>query len=452
MLKMAPQVVPLASNVSPRHRERAPGPSWRGRLLGLLSHSGVAAIFDQGIVSAANFATSVIIGRYGSVDDLGVYFLVLSVLYFARGIQDQIVSGPYTIYAPRRDEAQIPRYTGSVLAHQMLFSAGTVIALLGMWLAMVLGAIQPELTPSLLMLAGVVPFLLLREFIRRLSFARFQVKAVILVDLLVSITQVGALIVFAWDGQISIPAVYLAMGLACAVAAGGWFAMRVQPVVFSAANVLTDWRENWKFGRWALAGQLVGCSAPLVLPWLVAAGHGAAAAGLMAACNTLVGVANTFVLGFCNYLAPKAAQAYVDGGTRDMLRVLLKAVAVFTFCIGGFSLAALVAGDSILVGVYGADYAGGGLIFALYAFAMWANSLKMVAGNGLWAIDRPQVNFIADVASLVVSIIAAVIFVPLWGVFGAALATLTANSLDAMIRFLVLGYSLQRLRPAPLPA
>ena len=54
-------------------------------------------IIDQGIVSVASFVTSVLIGR-NAPEELGVYFIVLSIVYFIRGVQQQMILTPYTIF------------------------------------------------------------------------------------------------------------------------------------------------------------------------------------------------------------------------------------------------------------------------------------------------------------------------------------------------------------------
>jgi hypothetical protein len=67
----------------------------------LLQNSGLS-VLDQAVVSGTSFATSVLLGRFASQEELGVYYLALSVVYFTRGVQEQVVSAPYMIYCSRR--------------------------------------------------------------------------------------------------------------------------------------------------------------------------------------------------------------------------------------------------------------------------------------------------------------------------------------------------------------
>ncbi len=405
-----------------------------GRLRRILLNKGVLSVFDQGVVSAANFVTSVVIGRVCGKEELGVYFLALSVLYFVRGVQDQMLAGPYTVYSPRRSGRKLATYTGSVLVHQLGLSTLTVLGI-GLFLLAVIAGYGPASIGSTLgVLALAAPLMLLREYARRHCFARFHYATVIGVDALVSCLQIGGLAALYATGMLSAAGMYLVLGVACGLACGVWLMLHYREISIRYRRVLSDWWFNWKFGRWALMGQLVGCSAPYILPWIVVASHGESSAGVMAACTSITGIANTFVIGVANYISPRAASAFNQGGAPALKKVLATAAVVFTMTVGGFSLLTLVAGDWMLSLIYGGAYQGAGLVLAMYAGAMLANAYKITAGNGLWAIERPDANFAADVAALIVSLGLAAWLTPLFGVAGAAAATLVGTGLDAAIR------------------
>src|SRR5207253_2914433 len=100
----------------------------------LLQKSGLS-VLDQAVVSGTSFATSVLLGRYASQSELGVYYLALSVVYFARGVQEQIVSAPYMIYCSRKDRTALAEYAGSSLIHQCIVMAATALLLVSALLA-----------------------------------------------------------------------------------------------------------------------------------------------------------------------------------------------------------------------------------------------------------------------------------------------------------------------------
>src|SRR5437879_3484327 len=90
----------------------------------VLRSSGLS-VLDQAVVSGTSFATSVLLGRFTSQQELGVYYLALSVIYFARGVQEQLVSAPYMIYCSRKQGAALAEYAGSALMHQCVVMLAT---------------------------------------------------------------------------------------------------------------------------------------------------------------------------------------------------------------------------------------------------------------------------------------------------------------------------------------
>ncbi|HUG89372.1 MAG TPA: hypothetical protein VML55_00975 [Planctomycetaceae bacterium] len=406
-------------------------PMWRSSLL---------AVVDQAVVSGTGFATSVLIGRLCSKAELGTYFLALSVVLFIRGMQEQIVSAPYTVYAQRRTGRELASYTGSVFVHQGLLTLLALAAVVGVGLAAHAGFGATILaTPgAAVALLAAIPFLLFREHLRQFAFARFRIATVIAIDAAVAVVQLGGLAVLAATGALHVASVYAVMGGACLVACGAWLVLGGRPFCVERLRLWPDWIHNWQFGRWMLASFLVGSSAPYVMPWFVAALRGAAETGVLAACSTLVGLANAFVMGVTNHLSPQAAQAFAAGGTPALRRVLCKTAALFLATLGIFCLVAILAGDSLAVLVYGQKYAGAGAIIAVYALALLASSLAITAANGLCAMERPSANFAADVATLAATVVSAALLVPACGVLGAALAALCGNAASAALRGAIL--------------
>jgi O-antigen/teichoic acid export membrane protein len=94
----------------------------------------------------------------------------------------------------------------------------------------------------------------------------------------------------------------------------------------------------------------------------------------------------------------------------------------------------LVAGARLAVLAYGDQFAGLGATLSALAIVVLMNGASTVVGNGLWAIDQPHFNFIADITTLSGTIVATLLLVPHWNVLGAALAMLIGTSLGCAVR------------------
>ena len=88
--------------------------------------------------------------------------------------------------------------------------------------------------------------------------------------------------------------------------------------------------------------------------------------------------------------------------------------------------------------IFGREIPGGGILLTLLAAGVLANGIGMTAGNGLWAIERPQGNFVADAAYFVVSLGFTVLLVPTWGETGSAVTLLLGTTAATVVRWSVL--------------
>src|SRR5690606_8198132 len=149
----------------------------------------------------------------------------------------------------------------------------------------------------------------------------------------------------AYFGQLSLGKIYLVMGAACGLASLGWLVARTRTTISDSTRYLADRKLNWSFGRWALRRYLVHTTVPYVMVWVVGAPAGMAAAGLLGACATLVGVTTLLLTGFDRFLTPRAAQAFVEGGAPALRRVLLTAAGMLVLALLPFALLVLATGS-----------------------------------------------------------------------------------------------------------
>lgn len=405
---------------------------------------GLLSIFDQALVSGTSFVTAAIIGRTTSPEQLGMYYLLLSVVLILTGIQDNVISAPYLVHAKRRQGTELAEYGGSVWLQLILMSATTVVALLA---AIAVASIsdQAKATAGLWALVGAAPLLLLRQGIRRFSFASLHVRSAIALDAAVAIFQLGGLFLAGRSGHLSLFVIYTIMGGACGVAGAGWYLLDRPHLRFVRERFITDWRHNWAFGKWTLRSYLVGSTTPQVMLWMLGLTAGEAAAGILGACSTIVGATYVLLNGVDNVLTPQAVGALHRGGAKKLRRFLLHAAGFLALTMGSFCLFALVTGDWLVVLVFGAHYHGTGMILTTLGFSALATSFGIVAGNGLWALEHPRANFVADVACLIVTLIAAAILIPLYEAWGAAAATLSGTVAAAIVRCLTLARFLEEM-------
>src|SRR4051812_37281372 len=103
--------------LNPRLAQRVCG--FGARLAGdTMFRKSLLSIADQAVVSATNFAITVILSRLCGKPEVGLYYLALQVVFFARGVQEQLVASPYLVYGGRRQGKAAAAYAGSTLVHE----------------------------------------------------------------------------------------------------------------------------------------------------------------------------------------------------------------------------------------------------------------------------------------------------------------------------------------------
>lgn len=447
----APGSEPVLKVEAPEQRSARPGRGLWALWRSASARRGFLGVLDQAANSIASFATVVILGRCASQHELGVYSLALTPLLLLTNMQAELITAPYTVYRQRHRGPGLAEYNGSILIHQVVFatlcSLGLLLGFVFLWNR----ETASELTTPLLVLSLAAPCWLMRAFIRYVSFANLQFASAVVVDGLAAALQVcGLLICTTWMGLYASSA-FLVLGGASAIACAYWWtARRTLPFRPRRTHVLRDWRRNWCFARWALASQLIGCSTPFILPWVVAHTRGEAAAGLLAASVNLCGLAMLLVVGVAHSLTPQAARAFAEGGVGALRQMLARTMLFFTLSLGSFWVGAMLFGEAVMVAVYGPQFSGTGLVVSLLAASVLATSFAVAGGNGLWAVERPQANLVADAVTLLVTLVTALLLVGSAGVVGAAAATLCGNASGALTRLLILRWVLAGVEGAEL--
>jgi len=403
----------------------------------LAQQDALVCLFNQGIVSIAGFVTSVLIGRLAP-SELGVYYIGLSLVLFARGFQQQLVSTPYTIYHHRQSENDMAGYRGSCLMHQFGFLVLTLIYLLLQIGAIWLGWVSQEVLQSLIVLLFFVPGILMREVVRHYCFTHSKNRSVLGIDLGISVLQIGGLFAFGYLGILSGATAWGAIGCASLLAIGYWYFRSGPTIEFQRERLAKDWKLNWSFGKWAVAGQLVGSFPTYLLPLLLLDATGTDGTGFFAASVTLVGIANIFNTGMLNFLTPKAAKVFVEYGSAGLRQLMARMYLLFLVAVGSFALFLALFGERIAVDVFGEKYVGLQTILTLLAVAKLFEGFSHTASGGLFAMERIKANFWVDVVLMVITIVASLLLIEPLGVLGAAWTTLIGSVTGSVLRSILL--------------
>ena len=397
-------------------------------------HQGIVSLADQAVVSATNFVTGVIIARTCSKEELGLYVLGFSLVFLMTDFQTSLISTPYMIYAPRLKERAHALYTGSTLIHQLAFSLLTMLALLCGAIAVTTGVGPRGLGPVLWALVAVIGLIMLREFARRVYFARLELITAFAFDTCIAAGQIGSLLLLARVGLLSASRAYWVIGLASGIAGLWWLWSDREFYHVRISESLADLKKNWLFGKWLSASGLVWAVSMNLYPWLLAFFHGTGSAGVWAACMGVVSVGNPALLGIQNFVGPKIAHLYAANGSIALRRFVLKITAAVSLPISLLCLILIFWGGHLVTLLYGRQYAGNSLIVTILALNLLVAVAAFPFSRALVAIERADVDFLVNVAALFIMVTVGLWLVRALGPVGAALGMLGANSVTSAVR------------------
>jgi O-antigen/teichoic acid export membrane protein len=403
-----------------------------GRFLGRRS---TLSVVDQIIVSATNFTSGVVVGRTSSKEMFGIYMLGFSIFTLACDLQFSLIATPYTIHSPRLDGRDLAEYTGSSLIHQLVVSVLFVLVL-GIVLVADVNGLGPRGVSSVIVaIMAAIWFVMLREFVRRICFARMLLGSVLVLDLAVGCMQVGALLVLAKLGRVSASAGLWVIGGACFIAVVSAFLSSRSGYRMVRARAVPDFLVSWSLGKWVLASGVLWTASMNLYPWLLALFHGTGAAGTWAACSGVVALANPVLVGAQNYLGPRIAGVFARDGAGELRRFIGRTTWGLIGATSLFLVLLVFEGEHMAVLLYGRNYLGTGPVISLLGLNLVAVTAGFTSSRSLFAIPRADIDFAVNVVAMIMLLFAGISMVRWWGTFGAAIGILLSSTLAAAIRW-----------------
>jgi O-antigen/teichoic acid export membrane protein len=396
------------------------------------------SLIDQAIVSAANFLTTVVIGRVCGAEELGIYSLAFTVVVLITNLQTAVLSTPYTIYGNRLSGVDRQELAGSVFAHCLMLITATSLCFALVAIGFTFFQPASRLTNVLWVLVASMPMFLLREFVRRFAFAHFKIVAVLAFDIIATAIHFAGLAFLFRNELLSTVNAYLVIGASCAIAGGAGLAYLRKGISIRRSRVFPELKRSWLLGRWLAATRAASLAQAYLVYWILAVVIGTAATGVYSACMTLLLAANPFIIGIGNVLEPRAARAIDDGGVPQLREVVWKATLLIGTVMGGYCGLLIFFGGWIVPLLFkGQQYENQGATVAVLALATLTNVWATGATHGLRILERPDLSFRASLFSLLITLLLSFILVPAFGLLGGACAVLAGDTAATIMRWIV---------------
>ena len=340
----------------------------------------------------------------------------------------------------RHADERSDQYRGSCLIQHFGLMGLVLLFLVAQAILTLNGWGEVESAPVLFVLVALMPILMLREIARHYCFTHLKKVSALIIDASISALQIGALLLLGYIGHLTGASAWIVIGLATAATLVVWYLKSGPKIGFSKLSISADWSQNWSFGKWAVAGQLVGSFSTFILPLVLAAYVSTTGTGYFAAAMTLIGLANIFNSGMTNFLTPRAAIVYVEHGVAGLQNMLIKMAILFIVTLGSFIVLISFSGGWIAETIYG--YPNLHTVMTVLAVAKLFEAMVIVASTGLFVMEKIKANFYVDICLMGFALIAMACLIGPLGIEGAAWTLAASAIFNAFARGLVLRHFL----------
>lgn len=385
-----------------------------------LSRSPVVwALGDQVLVSACNFALTLVVARLVSLADFSAYGLAVTLVWFVSALHRAYLTQPMAIDAVGDDAARVGARLKAVLMLQVLGWP-----LIGVLFALVAVRYLPSQAMALAATVFAASFLL-QETLRRLLFAQRRMRLISGLD---GLAYGGQLLISAGAGLMhggTLPVAWVMWLAALPFLLSAALAYRSLPLamretVWPARAALRETaREHWAESRWVCFSQVFMFGSFMLVPFQIAEwGKPLWVAQYNAAGSILNGL-NIVRQALGNHLPIETARRFKDGGAVAM-RAYLGRSAWTILGLAALIVGVLVGlGEWLVMVLFGARFQEAAAVLPHAAVGPLIGMLSLVSQSGGLVIRQTEHIFWSYVAGTIVSFALAPWWIPAFGLLGA---------------------------------
>lgn len=346
------------------------------------------------------------------------------------------------VFGPGKYKDRLAEYLGALFYVHFAFAALSSLALLLVSLGLAIFGSR-DLSGVMLALALTGPFSLLLWLVRRACYMRFQPHLSVVGGVWYMLLMLtGAYILYRYEWLSATSALVL-MGIS-SLLVSLWLTVSLgaKRMPLRGDDLVHDsFKDHWGYGRWSLANQGLNWI-PLNMPYLILPiFYGLEAGASFRVLMNLIMPVLQGVWALSTLLLPILVQARAEGPAEFNSRVHAALVPLVLGSVLYWILVGLLH-YPLMSWLYNDQYTEHASLLWIFGLAPVFVVVKLVFGNALRALERPDRLFSAYLLAAVVAVTLGTGFVYLWGIAGAGLVLLVAQVITAALA-IILYYQLQ---------
>ena len=386
---------------------------------------------DQAILSAANFLVGIVLIKYVTKTDYGLYVLAYAIILFIVGLQNALITTQMTVLAPFKAKDEQDTFCYSLCVGQYFLYAPAAgiatILLLAFHHVDVISSEQCHLVGIVLIVTVGVLF---REFCRSFFFLKSQSRNVLTMDIVfVATTFIGLLLGWlSYPEQLHIIAICV---FGFASLASGLVAMDLGgiSVKVDIRQSMASLKEAFAHGRWALGGIVLSLIQGQSYIYLLTAMSGPTRVAEVNAARLFLAPLSLLHMSFARVLLPKWSFMRQNGETERIIRMAKQAQRLLITIIVVFIAAILFAKDQLVGTLLTKDYTNIDIFILLWGVLSVVQTLRSSDSWILQAFHQFKQLTLANILSAVAALAIGALLLKIYGPEGTIVGMIVAEAI-----------------------
>jgi O-antigen/teichoic acid export membrane protein len=388
-----------------------------------------AGVSDQALASGANAVLNIVLARWLSVEEYGIFCLGFTIYLIASGFHNSLILEPVSVLGASRFAGNLRVYLRSVFWNQLILAVLIAAILAG---GAVFAPIGADVKIAVCGAGILCPSLLTVLYLRRIQYLLGRPQAAAYMSLVYAMVLVILFGVARYRGRLSALTGLIMIAAAAAVACRPYwrdvFACGPGPSCKASAEA------HWGFGRWFIAAPFLAVGTTHIQMLVVAGCLGMEGSGALRATMNFTLPLVQLVTALSNLALPSLARTFAErpaGFKTAAVKVMLGYGAgggLYMVCLWLF-------GRPLEMLVYGNKFRGAGATLSILGVWAFAVCLSNATGIVLRARQAPKGCLLAMVLAAIFGFAATGPLVRWYGLPGAAASMAGTYIVSTIVQF-----------------
>jgi O-antigen/teichoic acid export membrane protein len=386
---------------------------------------------DQAILSALSFIISIVLIKTVSKVDYGYYAIGFSIALFLISIQNAIVNTPLAVLLVSKTGNTKKKYTASLFYGQFIVILPAVcIGILAAAMAFIMGFDSTQTS-----VAAAISFssigILFREFIRAYFYAEELPQKAFKLDLLYVSLFLGSIGSSYFFFNVGVAFIFILMGTSGGLAA--LLYSRSRDWKYDKTAIKQSYKENWKYGKWALLGVVVWHIQNHGYLYLLGALIGSIAVADVSAARLLMMPLFLARVGWMKIAIPHGSRLREKNQLDRFFKELVFVSIIFALIVGLYVIILFLFSEMLQTYVLTEKYAASFGYLILWAVIFTVGFASGNASYGLQVIKRFDLISKLNMVTMLVTLGCSYIGILNYGIKGALMALIIGLVIEVVI-------------------